>query len=70
MKYTKSRLQEVFTRNVRVKRVNGCFKGINVIDDVVCVNFVHESLNPLINVMKNKREDDYDIENIIDDYYI
>ena len=39
MKYTKSRLQEVFTRNVRVKRVNGCFKGINVIDDVVCVNF-------------------------------
>ena len=39
MKDTESRLQEVLTRNSKVKRVNGCFKGINVIDDVVCVNF-------------------------------
>ena len=39
MKDTESRLQDVFTRNFIVKRVNGCFKGINVIDDVVCVNF-------------------------------
>ena len=70
MKDTESRLQDVFTRNFIVKRVNCCFKGINVIDDVVCVNFCSWILESIYKCDENKREDDYDVENIIDDYYI